>query len=96
MVERSVIATGEQNRKDRVYFEQGNDKFRLGQYQGAIADYDQALRLNPDYAAVYYICGLAKHTLGQHQAAIADMKTALKLAQEAGDSALITEIERQI
>ena len=79
MVERSVIATGGQNRKDRVYFEQGNDKFRLGQYQGAIADYDQALRLNPDHAALYYNRGVARSRLGQHQDAITDYDQVLRL-----------------
>ena len=51
----------------------------MGNYKGAIADYDSSIRLNPDYAAVYYNRGLAKDDLGQHSAAITDFDTAIRL-----------------
>ena len=48
-------------------------------YQGAIADYNQAIKLKPDYAEVYYNRGLAKFQSGDNQGAIADFNQAIKL-----------------
>ena len=57
----------------------GNTKYYLGDYKGAITDYTQAIRLNPDYADAYYNRGNAKSKLGQHFAAIADYDIAIRL-----------------
>ena len=62
-----------------TYLLRGNEKYRLADYTGAIADYAQAIRLNPDYALAYYNRGVAKNRLGQHLAAIADFNTAIRL-----------------
>ena len=48
----------------------------LGQLD-AIADYDEAIRLKPDYADAYYKRGNAKDALGQLDAAIADYDEAI-------------------
>ncbi|TRU98479.1 MAG: tetratricopeptide repeat protein, partial [Microcystis wesenbergii Mw_QC_S_20081001_S30D] len=40
-----------------------------GDKQGAIADYNQAIKLKPDYAYAYFIRGLAKYDLGDKQGA---------------------------
>ena len=52
---------------------------RLGDYQGAIADYDRALELNPQFAQAYYNRGNAKRTLKDYQGAIADYDKAIEL-----------------
>ena len=39
---------------------------------GAIADYDEAIRLKPDYAEAYNNRGTEKGALGQRDEAIAD------------------------
>ncbi len=62
-----------------TYFIRGNDKTRLEDYQGAIADYTQAIRLKPDYAFAYNNRGYAKGQLGQYFAAIADYDAAIRL-----------------
>ena len=54
-------------------------KADLGDQQGAIADYNQALEINPRYAEVYYNRGLVKATLGDQQGAIADYAQALEI-----------------
>ena len=54
-------------------------KYKLGQHFAAIADYDIAIRLNPDDAVAYVSRGAAKSDLGQHLAAIADYDTAIRL-----------------
>ena len=62
-----------------AYVIQGNAKLDLNLYQEAIADYDQALRLQPDNADVYSHRGHAKFNLNQYQAAIADYDQAIRL-----------------
>ena len=62
-----------------TYNNRGNAKIDLGQHFAAIADYDIAIRLNPDDAKAYYNRGLAKRKLGQHFAAIADFDIAIRL-----------------
>ena len=68
----------------------------LGQYEEAVADYDQAIRLQPDYTDFYIFRSNAKAELGQHREAGADLEAALELAREAGDSKLISFIEGKI
>ena len=43
-----------------------------GDYDRAIADYDKAIQLKPDYAAAYYCRGLALKGQGKKTEAIAD------------------------
>ena len=52
------------------YFKLGVEKYDKKDYQGAIADYDKAIELNPKYADAYYKRGNAKHQLKQHKEAI--------------------------
>jgi tetratricopeptide (TPR) repeat protein len=51
----------------------------LGNNQGAIADYDQAIHLQPDCAISYYGRGVARFDLGDNQAAITDYNQAIHL-----------------
>jgi len=45
----------------------------------AIADFDQAIRLNPEYAAAYYSRGTARDQKGDSDGAIADFDRAIGL-----------------
>ena len=73
------LAEGNRSISAETYFTWGNTKYDLGDYKGAIADYDSAIRLNPDLAKAYNNRGVVKDDLGQHFAAIADFDTAIRL-----------------
>ena len=57
----------------------GNRHFQQGNYEEAIGDFDQAIRLNPQHVAAYDNRGAAKGELGRHQEAIADFDQAIRL-----------------
>ena len=49
------------------------------EYDKAIADYDQAIRLDPKYAAAYHNRGLAWYAKKEYDKAIADYDEAIRL-----------------
>ena len=71
------------NRKARNYeyfFNRAQDKFELGNYEGAILDYDKALELSPtEICLVYSMRGNAKRNSGDLDGAISDQNKALDL-----------------
>jgi tetratricopeptide (TPR) repeat protein len=62
-----------------VYFYRGNASYHKGDYGRAIADYDQAIQLKPDFAEAYYNRGNAYANKGDHNRAIADYDQAIQL-----------------
>ena len=62
-----------------TYFRRGYMKYESGDYQGAIAAFDSALRLKPNDAEAYYNRGLTKYILGQYNAAILDFDAVIRL-----------------
>ena len=52
------------------YYNNGNAKLHLKDYQGAIKDYTKAIELNPDAEGAYYNRGLAKEKLEDHRGAL--------------------------
>ena len=65
--------------KAAAYYNRGNAKGALGRHEEAIADYDEALRIDPQLAAACYNRGNAKGVLGRHEEAIADYDEALRI-----------------
>ena len=55
---------------------------RLKQPEKALADYDEALRLNPKFAEAYRNRGVTKAKLGKHEEAIAALNQAMRLKPE--------------
>ncbi|MTJ34967.1 tetratricopeptide repeat-containing serine protease family protein, partial [Dolichospermum sp. UHCC 0260] len=55
------------------------DKYAKGDKQGAIADYTQAIKMNPNLAELYNNRGAARYDLGDRQGAIADLNQALNI-----------------
>jgi len=60
-----------------AYFYRAYAKSDLGNKQGAVADYNQAIAINPQYAGSYYNRGLAKYALGDKQGAVIDYTQAI-------------------
>ncbi|WP_235656947.1 tetratricopeptide repeat protein, partial [Fischerella thermalis] len=72
----------------QAYGNRGLARSDLGDKQGAIADYNSALKINPNYAQAYGNRGLARAQLGDKQAAIADLQKAADLFRQQGNTQL--------
>jgi tetratricopeptide (TPR) repeat protein len=70
--------TSNQPTADDFYL-QANAKYKKGDLKGAITDFDQAIRLNPNFALAYNNRGNARSSLGDKQSAIADYDQAIRL-----------------
>jgi tetratricopeptide (TPR) repeat protein len=71
------------NKKAEEFFYKGEEKYDKQDYKGAIADYDQSIKLKPDYSIAYNNRGLARRDLGDNQGALADYDQAIKLKPDA-------------
>ncbi len=58
------------------------DKYIKGDYRGAIADFNQAIQLNPEFAFAYNDRGTAHYGLGNYRGAIADYDKAIQIDPE--------------
>ena len=73
------LSQGNQTISAETYFRRGYACYDLGLYGLAIANYDKAIQLEPDYTDAYINRGIAKIRLGQHFAAISDYDKAIQL-----------------
>ena len=62
-----------------VYYNRANTYVNLNKFEEAIADYDEAISLKPDWAGVFNNRGNSKDALGRHDQAIADYNEAIRL-----------------
>jgi tetratricopeptide (TPR) repeat protein len=65
--------------KAEDFFLKGNQKYQDKDFQGAIADYTEAIRLNPNFVEAYNNRGLARDELKDFQGAINDYTQAIKI-----------------
>ena len=61
------------------WFEQGTQKYMNGDFIGAIASYDQALKIQPDFRLAWYNRGNGLYNLGRLEEAIASYDQALEI-----------------
>ena len=69
----------------KSYYNRGNAKYELGDKTGAIADYTQAIIINPQDAKAYGGRGVIYLLTGNKQEGIKDLETAKQLYQQQGD-----------
>ncbi len=73
---------GENSQTSIEYFNRGLAKKELGYYQGAISDYNEAIRIKPNYADAYYYRGFTKSELGDYQGAITDYNESIRISSK--------------
>jgi lipoprotein NlpI len=75
-----VLEDQKQKPKGRAaaYFNRGNAHTAKGDHDAAIADYDEAIKLDPKNASAYNNRGSAKNDKGDGEGALADFDAALK------------------
>ncbi|MEH2410063.1 tetratricopeptide repeat protein [Nostoc sp.] len=66
------------------FFNQGLDKQKKGDLQGAITAYTEAIRLNPNFAPAYYNRGVVRTELGDKKGAITDLQQAADIFKQQG------------
>ena len=73
----TVACGGTQEAK--AYSNRGETYRKRGQYERAIQDFDETIRLDPQFALAYYLRGVANQALGNDSAADRDFKKASDL-----------------
>ena len=68
------------------YFDRGNSHFDDVKFEKAIADYSQAIRIDPEYATAYNNRGLSYHQLGIYEKEIQDYTEAIRIDPEYADA----------
>lgn len=66
------------------FFQSGLKNILRGNYQQAIQDFSEVIRLNPSSGQAYVNRGVAYHLLGYQQSAIADLSKASEFFQNQG------------
>ena len=67
-------------------YTRGVEHNELGQYDAAIQDYDQVIRLDPEYADAYHNRGYSYDEAGQYERAIQDYSEAILLDPQDADA----------
>ena len=62
--------------------DRGVVRYLMNQFDDAIADYNEAIRLRPQHALTYFNRGSAYRKKGQNEQAIADYQKALELSPD--------------
>ena len=78
------IAQGNKSAKD--YYESADSKLSSGDYPGAVADFDAAIKIDPKYVAAYIYRGMSKVGIRDNQGALADLNTAISLDPKSGEA----------
>ena len=79
LFEATIRAAKSDPRFAAAYFSRGEGHYEQGDYDRAIAEYDQAIQLDPKFAIAYNSRGNAYAGKGQYQRAIQDYDEAIRL-----------------
>jgi tetratricopeptide (TPR) repeat protein len=61
------------------YFNRGLHYAKSQKYKEAVADFDQAIKIKPDFANAYYVRGTVKQVMGDNDGGDADIAKAKEL-----------------
>ncbi|MGB8618544.1 MAG: tetratricopeptide repeat protein, partial [Pseudolabrys sp.] len=80
----SLIDSGKQTPQTLViaYNNRGNAYVAKGEYDRAVQDYDQSIKLNPNYSRTFNNRGVAYQKKGEYDLAIKDFDEAIRLNAE--------------
>jgi tetratricopeptide (TPR) repeat protein len=73
-------------KKAKNFLKHGLDKLNRGDYPGALEDFKQALRLNPNFTEAYVCQSIIHYYQGDHQGAIADCNQVLRINPRNADA----------
>jgi tetratricopeptide (TPR) repeat protein len=72
--------------KAEAFYERGIDYYYKGDFDSAITEFTQALRIEPDHAVVFYNRGVVYGKKGDFDRAIADYSEALRIEPDYADA----------
>ncbi len=72
--------------KAQELYQQGFDRGRRGLYKEAIADYNQAINLNPDFAEAYVSRAIVRYLTEDKQGGVEDLQKAIAIYKARGKS----------
>ena len=78
----SPLITGCTNPLETQYLNQGVEKYEVGNYQGAIVDYNKVIAINPQYASAYLNRGIARELVDDLEGACRDWRKAVDLGNK--------------
>ncbi len=67
------------NQDAKTWLDRGNEQYGKGDFEGAIASYDKAIEIKPDFHEVWYLRGLALFNLGRFKEVIASYDKAIEI-----------------
>src|SRR6266487_1693102 len=79
LVTAASLSQAQTSRFAAAYYNRGNERYKKGDLDGAIADYDAALTFNPRWALAYNMRGSARYGKGDLEGSIADYTTAIEI-----------------
>ena len=84
----SLINSGKQTPQTLViaYNNRGNAYVAKGEYDRAIQDYDQSIKLSPNYSKAFNNRGVAYQKKGEYDRAIKDFDESIKLNPDYGNA----------
>ena len=79
IVSSTLVGCGPSQDNAEFHNNQGVNLSEQGRYNEAVQEFDEAIRLNPEFAEAYYNRGFVYDDLGQFQRAIEDFDAAIRL-----------------